>query len=469
MSSFNSSQESSDNATGSSESIDESSQHTGYTSQSRDRDSQLTLNNVHNKSDKWPPEARRDAGNAKFSENSRLNSSLALLKHQRVSQGVPGTSSQASESKLVTDGLNTEDPFISNVHAKRGPGYLANRRSAPFVICQDNLGDTLPGTLEGQLPRTSLLTITPSLPLKRTSSIRLSMSLDGKAQVTTYDESPPPAVMLPGAIAKPRPKGCLQRSQSAIEPSNISGVCPQRSMAGRSRDARTWEFYCDSDARNALTEQAEREQSGSAIGPIGLIRSQSNHAMAHPVLKRNANTTSKHESTKRQKPDGQLTTSKPKLARAMSSVARLQSIAGNIQKQAMNENDKALKPIPQSALNDYYSGDSDKENWEPGTQSRPRRIVRRRLSSQGPRGVLEENLCIPTQSASLDALMNRENVSPRRSYHPGNQTSARKSSSPGRDVDEEVMAFMSAGSAPEVPEDLDCVQNLMSLSQAAWR
>ena len=39
----------------------------------------------------------------------------------------------------------------------------------------------------------------------------------------------------------------------------------------RSRDARTWEFYCDSDARNALTEQAEREEKGSATAAIGLI------------------------------------------------------------------------------------------------------------------------------------------------------------------------------------------------------
>ena len=48
----------------------------------------------------------------------------------------------------------------------------------------------------------------------------------------------------------------------------------RHSMSGRSRGARTWEFYCDSDARNALTEQAEREESGSATAAFEMIRSQ---------------------------------------------------------------------------------------------------------------------------------------------------------------------------------------------------
>ncbi len=77
-------------------------------------------------------------------------------------------------------------------------------------------------------------------------------------------------------------------------------------MGGRSRDARTLEFYCDSGARNASTEQAEREESGSATAAIEMIKSQrSDSKVAIPQPnKRNARS-QKHDSTRGLEADAQ--------------------------------------------------------------------------------------------------------------------------------------------------------------------
>lgn len=369
-------------------------------------------------------------------------------------------SSGSSQSEAVSV-IKAQDSSLPAVHARRGPGYLANRRSAPFAICQDHHADVQSAIVGEDLERTSQPNKS-NLELKPTPSlIRLSTS-GGKAQITTGNLSLPQVQPLSNGTATPSQRHSLQRSQSAIEPTNVPLAYPKRSVTGRSRDARTWEFYCESDTPDALTKQAEREQSGSAIGPIGLIRSRSNKAMAQYTNKRNA-MNSKHEPTKRQKASGQ-STDKPKLARASSSVARLQSVTGNVQKQVVTPKGKADKLPTPSTLDDYYSGDSDKENWVPGTRMRSRRAANLHPSNQTQRAVLGESQRSPSQSSSLEALMNRENLSPR--------PSRVKQASTGQgatvpEFDHEVTAFM--GQSSEEPEDLDCVQNLLSLSQAAWQ
>lgn len=432
--SLRSSQESMDNTTSSNYSIGDSSQQTLNSSQSSNHESQLSQEMMH------------ETPNA----------------HGMSVRGEGATHTPQSGAARV---MKVQDASLPTVHAKRGPGYLANRRSAPFAICQDHHADVQSASVGGDLERTSKPENT-TLGLKRTPSlIRLSTSLDGKAQITHITAG---NKSLPDSAAAPRQRVTLQRSQSAIEPTNVALAYQRRSVTGRSRDARTWEFYCESDTRDALTEQAEREQSGSAIGPIGLIRSRSKKAMAQNTNKRNA-MTAKHEPTKRQKPDGQLT-DKPKIARASSSVARLQSVTGNTQKKVTKAKEKADKPTSGSTLDDYYSGDSDKENWLPGTRVsniRRRRADNLHSSNQVQRAVLEESQHVPSQSSSLDALINRENLTPRRSRLK------QVSSGQGASVpvlDDEVTAFMGQKNEPsEEPEDLDCVQSLLSLSQASWQ
>ena len=332
-----------------------------------------------------------------------------------------------------------------------------------------------PSPLNSSLGTTSVMSAIPKSPdqLRRTSSLlRLSMSFDGKAEVTTgsgNSPSLPRSQFFTSSIDAPSRPVVLQRSKSAVatvDQSSQDGhsflpLLPRRTMTGRSRDARTWEFYCDSDARNALTAQAEQEQSGSAVGAIGLIRSRSQKSMTPNPNKRNAKVP-KPESLKRLKPTSQLV-QKPKLARAISSVARLQTVNGNTQIQALKRKDRDVKSSSQTV--GYDDGDSDKENWAPGTQiSNVRRMPRPQTSR---RPVLGENAHMPSHSSSLDALMNRENITPRRLCSKKGESNGQVKA--GSEVDDEVAGFMSGAKTAREDDDFDCVQNLLSLSQAAWQ
>ena len=355
---------------------------------------------------------------------------------------------------------------------KTGPGYFANRRSASFMIHDDGLVVPLPVSDEQKhdTPGTSLPSSAQSL--KRTSSvIRLSMSLNGKAEVTTRTGNTPSPPRSQPALTNgtvPRAKFGLQRCHSALEPTirtpeGLSSIpFPKRPMTGRSRDTRTWEFFCDSEARNALTEQAELEESGSATATINLIRScsQSKKTNSLTPYKRHAQA-QKPDLTKRLRPDGR----KPTLARTTSSVARLQTTSNETQKYRNRAITLEKSKLEMPDTLQEYDGDSDKENWLPGTHARnpPRRKPTN--GSQASR-VLEENSRVPSQFASLDALMQRESLRADPSSIATSSTKIMGSSSP----DVEIEDINSIGLPPpgEV-EDLDCVQSLLSLSQAAWQ
>ena len=344
----------------------------------------------------------------------------------------------------------------------------------------------------------------PSLPGPSTrtkSQPRLATSLDGSVRVMTGNTPSPPRPRDSLFARQPRASAPLQRSQSAIVTPTFPVPRPTASI-GRSRDSRTWEFYCDSNARNELTKQAEREQSGSAVGAIGLIRWCSKGSLsttARPINphKRNA-VTSKPDSGKRLKPDTSSQTSKPKLARASSSVARLQNPTSapktsNLNKPArpitVDYNDTCVKKKP--TYTDLLDGnESDKENWTPGTQISvtPRHAQHRRLNTTTSRSkILTENQHLPSLSSSLDVLLSRESSGngchPRRAAktvarameHEGGQENEVES-------DTEVGGFMArdasgSGSASGEnvivgedgdEEDLDCVQGLLKLSRGDW-
>ena len=306
---------------------------------------------------------------------------------------------------------------------------------------------------------------TPVKRLKRTSSVRLSMSFDGKAEVIIGSDSPSPPRKILSPKLSSRPS-TLQRSQSAIVPSSQSfadiGTSLARKSHGRSRDARTWQFYCDSDARNALTKTAEHEQRGSALGPIGLIRAgSSSRKPLTPSTKKQNSLLNRQDSGKR-KHLAEHEGKKPKLARISSSVARLQS-------QKVETSVKVSGKGSQTEMWEDPAGDSDKENWEPGTQNRnPVEHARAPKSTHASqRGVLQENFSILSESSSLGALMERENIqSNRRQKQSGAAYLADKENIK---LDEEVSAFMEGPKHTREEDDLDAVQNLLSLSQGAWR
>lgn len=312
----------------------------------------------------------------------------------------------------------------------------------------------------------------PPLPLQRTaSSLRLSTSLDGKAQVLkgTGDTPSPPSKPL-GPAVFPQRHGLLQRSQSAADfrgrsssgVANSSSLWPRGSVPGRSRDVRTWEFYCDSDARNALSVQAEQEKKGSALGLLGLIRSGSASSRMQSTPLNPHSSESKHEPGKRKGAVGG-SEQQPKIARTTSSVARLQSVELNVQR----HNPKKPEYNPrsdskQSQRRQDPSGESDKENWEPGTQLR--NSHRRTLGEQ--RTVLNETTRTGNHTMRLENLLNRE---PEISCPVEGKSTDSNQDKENIRIDQEVARFMGEKSLPRREDDLDCVEQLLSLRKGTWQ
>ena len=377
--------------------------------------------------------------------------------------------------------MRPRDPgqaFESMPLSKSYLGYLANRRNAPFIVHDeiDHLS-TVPGSVDQNACRSSSgghgsSELAKSL-RKSSSTMKLLTDADGNAEVTarTGDTpSPPHPESVLFQLSSRTPRLGLHRSFSAVDRStyhkaqdNALGSFPCRPPAGRSRDTRTWEFYCDSDARDALTKQAEREESGSATAVIGLIRSHSsnNKTLTPNSNKRNAHV-QKHDSIKRHKLDKEKS-SKPKLGRTTSSVARLQTTAvGHQNQKAIKQATKHGKSNSQSAIFEDFDADSDKENWVPGTQTR-RPPRRRPVTSQESARILLESLREPSETSSLKIMLGSQSTNSK--LKPSVVDDKENG---GPEFDDEAAAFMAQESLPRGEEDLDCVQNLLRLSQAAW-
>ncbi|KAL8823019.1 MAG: hypothetical protein Q9191_006259 [Dirinaria sp. TL-2023a] len=403
-----------------------------------------------------------------------LPSAAALRK--RVSDKGPDTTFEPQR-----DSLSDIDKLAAPVHgttvdlpivdfaalSKKRPNGLVKRHTSPFSIHQDAQCVSVDADAheDGSNKQNAAIPVLPAT-LRRTSSlVRLSTSLEGSAKVAVGDSPSPPK------LRAPRPVTGLQRSQSVTEQKGSEVMAspafmPQKaSIPGRSRDSRTWEFYCDSNARDALTQQAEREQKGSAVNAIGLIRSRSNQALALNSHKRNARP-EKLESTKRLKAND-VKAHRRKLSRAKSSIARLQTVESGADDPTAGHR-KPWKPSSQIELDD--SGDSDKENWEPGTRSRAQHRRPAPVpfpTSRTARAVLEESLRVPSQSSSLDKLMRRENSASSQISDGG--AKAGKKLDKDEVVDGGITATTATSQLPRGSEELDCVQNLLSLSQGAWQ
>ncbi|KAG9238769.1 hypothetical protein BJ875DRAFT_449881 [Amylocarpus encephaloides] len=379
----------------------------------------------------------------------------------------PTLPSHDTKKSIESSDRIQEDPCSSESTLKSssdGPGYLANRWSYSFSTpssTQAPIFTAPPITKSTQaLPCPERIEGSQSTP---SSQVRLSMSLDGKAELIPEASPSPPRATPPRPSSSrsfmPQTKRTLQRSQSALPftfpvegPASNTLQFPSGRTSGRSRDARSWEFCCDPEARDELTAQAENESNGSAVAAISLLRSTSNSALKPNSNKRNAPSTKNNSSTLGKK---------PKLGRATSSLARLQTP----HQTTKLSKDKAVNP--KDNLMRSPSGDSDKENWFPsenGFNPRRRPLPSGKTTNQPTsRAVLGDNLDI------LSHAVNFGGSGKRRRKAKEAPTEIFEDQGNAENASEDVEKFMRGEVSPSKKGDLDCIQGLLSLSQGNWR
>ncbi|KAK0735016.1 hypothetical protein B0T26DRAFT_671218 [Lasiosphaeria miniovina] len=257
----------------------------------------------------------------------------------------------------------------------------------------------------------------------------------------------------------------------------------------KSRDVHAWEFCCDAENReDALTVQAKHESSGSAIAAISLLRSAS--SSGSPLQPSGS---AKRNSAMSKAVPRSGSAKRPKLGRATSSVARLQTGFGPEENKEVRK-DAVYNPekVKVSMLLSLSGNDSDKENWSPDEEGNPRLPlpqsqpigVRRPLPSgaswldkRSPRRTPGRR---PQDRRTPPLLGSRANTAPLRGR---NVRAGKRGQSPleifedveddsGPNVpalDEEVERFMRGVASPSKKGDVDAVAGLLSLSQGNWR
>lgn len=299
------------------------------------------------------------------------------------------------------------------------------------------------------------------------SHIRLSLSLEGKAELVPNNESSPvretpsrPSSTLP-SLSQYRQRS-LQRSHSALPAvtlppiSTLTNSLPPRLVRGRSRDVHAWELCADSETRDELTAQAEHESSGSAIAAISLLRSTSGILQPNSV-KRNA-PLSKFSRSRQ--------TKKPRLNRTGSSVARLETCW------AYDEKSRESFHAKMNVSMLVSPSDSDKENWSPGDGGNSADGRRQMPPSSPIRSQSARRIGRVLQGRKSPAFLMRSNTMPSEPRSPvktgihGFRDLEAKAESPR---DDEVSRFMCGEVSPSKKGDMDCVAGLLSLSQGAWR
>lgn len=347
-------------------------------------------------------------------------------------------------------------------------GYLSNRRrEAPSLSTPGPRSSGSYGEFSFSVERPNASPSAPHLyhgsvtPTNSQSQMRLSCSLEGKAELIPHQQpspqtqpSQPPLQRSYSANAVP-PSSSPSESvklppiASMLSQPPTAAAAPPRLSRGRSRTAQAWESCASAETRDELTAMAENESNGSAAASISLIRSASNNALQPSgAAKRNA-------SVARQRPQQAKRT---KLARTTSSVARL-------------ETSEKKSGIPVTSLIATSGADSDKENLSPDEDGNPQPRRRPLPSGRAPlpsapgngrrRGVLQEG------RDARPSLNSRANTAPsRRKGQPEKDVAIFED---GGENDDEVERFMNRASvSPGKKGEMEVAAVLSSLKGASW-
>ncbi|KAK4556846.1 Homeobox protein yox1 [Recurvomyces mirabilis] len=343
----------------------------------------------------------------------------------------PGSVEHSAEVKLPASLSTNQSPA------------LLQQAEQPVSISAAPLA--LPGPQQSMFsaPLTSALDSSKRLKKSR-SFVRLSMSSDGRASITTKNGLSPSPPRPPPQMHLIDHSRTQQQSPHIIESGQSSPFVRhsalQRSSSGRSRDSRAWEFWCDKDSRTELETQAEKDSSGSAADAIGLLRSASGRSILGTIpSKRNSLLYGRPSDAKRSK---LLDENRPRMKRSSTSLGRLQ---GGTHAHKSAKGVPGLKHAKSAVSTSIPGNDSDKENWSP-EGDRPLAhpsALSRASGNAGNRRRSKSNLGSKTQD---------ENADP--------------------EADPELAAFMRSGrqsNSMSSEEDMDCVHGLLSLSQGNWK
>ncbi|KAI9802994.1 MAG: hypothetical protein M1825_002227 [Sarcosagium campestre] len=386
-------------------------------------------------SDEFDDSSRSAVTSQDIENRSSQQSQLSL---NNVSKAGPEPSSQSRE--LITS--------FSSESAIARESALTSTRS---VFDNNNL---LANKVEGrQKPHQ----------IRRTASmVHLSLSVEGKAQVVTGEEMSPPKPSRLKQLGDYIPNGRLERSHSdltigekaRLHKETAGETFIRDAPVGRSRDSRAWEFSCDSEARDALSAKAELAQSGSAVGAIGLLRARSGNSLLPSVARQKEGHLRRDVLGRAKVKNGK---GKSKLSRTSSAFARMQT------------NPPQGELSVKKAQAEFWSpsGDSDKENWVPGTREalQPRHRVRPTEEQSVP---FHENNKTPSHCSGPGVTPIRNRVSKNASLE-NSYGHKRKGSGSEQGTAAKFVILEDESDAPRGAEDLDCVQNLLSLSQGNWR
>lgn len=393
-------------------------------------------------------------------EQSGLSSQTSLATEAvEDSQRAPDETMPEQQPALVHDETHVDDSNLNS--AKRKRSFSETRGNRPFVQGTSTPMKSPPSlrislSFDGEAMVRKEDELTPSPPKGR-NALRIAMSSDGKAVIRADGEPSPSKNRISMFSArKPRIAGLRRSNSAAAFSTPRGGSIETEKLFGRSRDPRNWESFFDTDARSALSTPTSSQSAPNAGSPA-LFRARGQRSLTRSMSARhnNALNASEYLNTPVPKPTGD---KRRKISRTVSSLGRLETGRATLGDKLSNSKTMSTKDDDL----ELQWGDSDKENWIPGTRTSH---VRRRTASHhhSRRSILRE-------ANSRDGKANRDLASGGR-YSRVSQHQ-RVSGVIDKDVpemDAEVSAFMNGGGGASQEEDLDCIQGLLSLSQGAWR
>ncbi|KAL4810347.1 hypothetical protein BDV18DRAFT_56261 [Aspergillus unguis] len=356
--------------------------------------------------------------------------------------------SQQADNQVELDAVQNDASDLQNsVKRKRSGSELGRNAEAALDTFASPPSLRLSMSFDGEAMVRKEGEITPSPPKGR-NSLRISMSADGQAVIRANGEPSPSKNRISMFSArKPRLTG-LRRSSSAVALSTPPSSLQKERSFGRSRDPRNWESLFDTDARSALSTPFTSQSTPNSSA----LRSTGQRSLTRSVSARHSLLTpgSEHQGT----PISQAMREKRrKLSRTVSSLGRLET-----GRKVLGEKVPSTLQNSKTAKDDLdLDGDSDKENWVPGTRVSQ---SRRRTVSHNQRPVLKD-------ANGRDSRPNSKAPGRSRLSQQSQRKTGGAKSMSGLSTD--VSAFMAGGNTASQEEDLDCIQGLLSLSQGAWR